>query len=189
MIHDEALAVGGLLSPRIGGPSVFPYQPDGIWDSPYSGQQWTLSSGGDQFRRGIYTFWKRTAPYPSFQSFDATSRESCTVRRIRTNTPLQALALLNDRLMIDAAKALGKRMETSGRTDSERVAQGFRMCTARRPKPAELKRLEQLVQTLKARYAARPAKASASLGGSATDAAWTMVGNVLLNLDEKITKG
>jgi hypothetical protein len=187
MIHDSALAASGLLSPKIGGPSVKPYQPDGIWDSPYSGETWMASRGDDAFRRGIYTFWKRTAPYPSFVTFDATSRESCTVRRIRTNTPLQALALLNDRMMIQAAGALGQKMRLSGPNDASHLAEGFRRCTSRRPTAKELLRLEALLVKLRARYAVRP-KAVAAFGKTVDDAAYTMVGNVLLNLDETITK-
>ena len=90
MVRDQALAVSGLLSPKFGGPSVMPPMPDGIWNSPYSGDRWSTSAGEDRYRRGLYTFWKRTNPYPSFMSFDAPSREVCTVRRPRTNTPLQA---------------------------------------------------------------------------------------------------
>jgi len=188
MIHDNALAAAGLLSSKIGGPSVFPSQPDGIWDSPYSGQQWMPSKGEDRYRRGIYTFWKRTAPYPSFMALDATSREACTVRRIRTNTPLQALALLNDSLMIQAAQGLAKEMMTTKGAEPTKVAAGFERCTARRPDPAELNRLEALLAKLRAKYEQRP-NAAAALGGTAERAAYTMVANVMLNLDETITKG
>ncbi len=187
-IHDEALAASGLLSPKIGGPSVYPSQPEGIWDSPYSGDRWTLSQGDDRYRRGLYTFWKRTAPYPAYMAFDATSRETCTVRRIRTNTPLQALALLNDDFMMQASRALGKRMQRAGTNDPARLTEGFRFCTARRPKPAELTRLKALLVKLKTRYSERP-KDAAKLGADPSDAAWVLVGNVLLNLDETITKG
>lgn len=184
-IRDATLAASGLLSPKIGGPSVYPYQPDGIWDSPYSGENWMPSQGEDRFRRSLYTFWKRTAPYPSFMAFDATSRESCTVRRIRTNTPLQALALLNDESMMGAARALAGSL--SGKSDAERLTDGFRRCTGRRPAPTETARLTALLNKLRARYA-RDAKAAQRFGGAET-AAWTLVGNVLLNLDETITKG
>jgi hypothetical protein len=187
-IHDNALAVSGLLSLKIGGPSVMPYQPEGIWDSPYSGEQWMPSMGQDRYRRGIYTFIKRTAPYPAFLTLDATSRESCTVRRIRTNTPLQALELLNDKLMLEAAKALAHEMEHAATTDSQRLALGFRLCTARLPQPKEENRLKTLLAKLETRYRTNP-KAASALGNSYEDAAYTMVGNVLLNLDETITKG
>ena len=116
MVRDVALAASGLLSPAIGGPSVFPLQPDGIWDNPYSDDAWQTSEGGDRHRRGIYTFIRRTSPYPSFMTFDATSREVCTVRRVRTNTPLQALTGLNDEAFFEAARALALRVATPRRT-------------------------------------------------------------------------
>ena len=187
IIRDNALAAGGLLSLKMGGPSAYPYQPEGIWDSPYSGQRWAPSTDADRYRRSIYTFWKRTAPYPAYVSFDATSRESCTVRRIRTNTPLQALTLLNDREMIEAAGGLARRMEESGPTEAAHLAAGFRICTGRNPHPAELARLSALLAKLESRYTQNP-KAAAALAPTPQSAAWTMVGNVLLNLDETITK-
>ncbi len=188
LIHDSALAVSGLLSPKLGGPSVMPYQPDRIWDSPYSGETWMQSEGEDRYRRGIYTFAKRTAPYPSFLTLDSTSRESCTVRRIRTNTPLQALALLNDHLMLDAAKALAGEMRQAAKSDPQRLALGFRLCTARQPEPNETARLNSLLVKLETKYRKNPT-ASKALGKSSEEAAYTMVANVLLNLDETITKG
>ena len=106
MVRDVALAASGLLSPKMYGPSVFPLQPDGIWNMPYNADKWTTSAGEDRYRRSLYTFWRRTSPYPSFMTFDATSREFCTVRRVRTNTPLQALTLLNDPASFEAAGAL-----------------------------------------------------------------------------------
>jgi mono/diheme cytochrome c family protein len=187
-IRDNALAISGLLSLKMGGPSVFPYQPDGIWDSPYNGDRWMNSPGEDMYRRSLYTFWKRTAPYPAFISFDATSREACTVRRIRTNTPLQALTLLNDTEMMRAAAALAARMDKAGSTDKQRLVAGFRLCTGRAPTGAETTRMAQLLVKLEARYAKDPKDAKTLGGGDPNKAAWTMVGNVLLNLDETITK-
>ena len=105
MLRDTALAASGLLSGKIGGPSVFPPQPDGIWDNPYSDEKWVTSRGEDRYRRSLYTFIRRTSPYPSLVAFDATSREFCTVRRVRTNTPLQALTMLNDEAFFEAARA------------------------------------------------------------------------------------
>ena len=107
MLRDITLAASGLLSPKIGGPSVFPLQPDGIWNNPYSGDTWKVSEGEDRYRRGLYTFWRRTSPYPAFTTFDASSREFCTLRRLRTNTPLQALTTLNDPAFFRAANAGG----------------------------------------------------------------------------------
>jgi mono/diheme cytochrome c family protein len=183
-IRDNALAIAGLLSPKIGGPSVMPDQPDGVWDNPYNGQNWVVAKGEDRFRRGMYTFWKRSAPFPNFTAFDATSRETCIVRRIRTNTPLQALALLNDSGMIAAAEALGKRMTKEGGRDP--IGYGFRLATGRRASAVERSRLVTLRAKLIARYQAKPTEA-AKLGGP-EKAASTLLANVLLNLDETITK-
>ncbi len=195
MIRDLALSASRLLSPKIGGPSVFPYQPDGIWVMPYNGDQWQMSAGEDRYRRGLYTFWRRTSPYPSFVSFDATSREFCTLRRIRTNTPLQALTTLNDPAFFEAARALARRMRREGGpTLGAQFTYGFRLCTARRPKPAELTRLEALYATELAHYRREAAAAQALAGDSgpqadsAEVAALTITANVLLNLDETLTK-
>lgn len=182
MIRDNALAISGLLSLKMGGPSVYPDQPEGTWDSPYSGERWNTSQGENKYRRGIYTFWKRTAPYPSFVLLDATSREACTVRRIRTNTPLQALALMNDPVYMEAAKALASRMR--GESLDERLKLGFKLCTARLPSASEVRRLRDLYGGLQIKYRNDP-EAAKKLGD---DAAMTVVANVLLNLDETITR-
>ncbi|MGH9454559.1 MAG: DUF1549 and DUF1553 domain-containing protein, partial [Terriglobia bacterium] len=139
MVHDIALSASGLISPKIGGPSVFPYQPDGIWDVPYSSDKWIISKGEDRYRRAIYTFIRRSAPYPSLVVFDAPSREFCTIRRVRTNTPLQALTTLNDPFFFDAARAMAKRMmNQAGPETPARVAYGFRLCTSRHASRAEI---------------------------------------------------
>jgi hypothetical protein len=175
MVRDIALAASGLLVTKIGGPSVFPPQPTGVWDLPYNDDQWQESTGSDKYRRGIYTFVRRSAPYPEMMNFDATSREFCTVRRTRTTTPLQALTTLNDRAFFEAAQALGRRMvDEGGSEDRARIDYGFRACVSRHPKPAELDRLLSYL-----------ADERDKLG---PDAAWTMLGNVLLNLDETLTK-
>ena len=181
MIRDTSLTASGLLNPAIGGPSVMPYQPDGVWDSPYSGERWMEMNDARRYRRGLYVFWKRASVYPSFMALDATSREICTSRRIRTNTPLQALTLLNDKANLEAAKALGDKMKAKG------IAYGFRCATGRRPSASELEVLNQAHATFKKRYTGLPEEAK-KLGGLET-AAWTLVGNVLLNLDETMTKG
>lgn len=195
MLRDSALTSAGLLSLKVGGPSVFPPQPDGIWVLPYNGEEWHMSDGDDRYRRGVYTFWRRSAPYPTFVSFDATSREYCTLRRIRTTTPLQALTTLNDPAFVDAARGLARRMRQEGGTDlSAQLTYAFRCCTARRPKPAELARLMALYAQERTHYAADPKAAQAMAGGPATQtnlpevAALTVVSNVLLNLDETLTK-
>jgi hypothetical protein len=171
-VRDTALFVSGLLDPSVGGPSVFPPQPEGIWQSPYSGDTWTQSSGGARQRRGLYTFLKRSAPYPTFLLFDATSREVACARRGRSNTPLQALALLNDPAFVECAAALARRMELEGGERTlDRLRYGFRLCTAREPSEAELAILRDLLDS----------------GKVAPD--WRSVATVLLNLDETITKG
>ncbi|HTQ09425.1 MAG TPA: DUF1553 domain-containing protein, partial [Fimbriimonadaceae bacterium] len=188
-IRDTILTASGLISLKIGGPSVFPYQPDGVWDTPYNDEQWMESKGPDRYRRGLYTFMKRSSPYPAMLNFDGTSREECTVRRIRTNTPLQALALLNDEAMFEAAKALGVRMIKEGGSSTERkLSYGFLLCTGRRPTDAELTRLSAALTKLATAYRKDPADAK-KLAATPEQAAWTMIGNVLLNLDETVTKG
>lgn len=185
MVRDAALVASGRLAPTLGGPSVFPEQPDGIWDSPYNRARWVESEGEDRYRRSLYTFHKRTAPYPLFTTFDATSREFCTVRRVRTNTPLQALATLNDEGLFELAAALGKRMaaEVQGDTNA-RLTHGFRLTTGRTPTAQELSRLRHFFEDARAHYTARHES-----GKDPDTLAWTMVGNVLLNLDEALTKG
>jgi hypothetical protein len=182
MVRDVALAASGLLSPKMFGPSVFPLQPDGIWNMPYSSDKWTTSSGEDRYRRSLYTFWRRTSPYPSFVTFDATSREYCTVRRVRTNTPLQALTLLNDPASFETARALGSRMIAVGGDARSRAASGIKLVLSRAAKPAELDRLVSMYEKELDHYRTRDGAASADL------MAWTMVANVLLNLDEAVTK-
>jgi hypothetical protein len=166
-LRDVALALSGLLSPKIGGPSVFPPQPEGIWQSPYSGDRWTTSAGEDRYRRGLYTFQKRSAPYPTFALFDAPSRELACSRRTRSDTPLQALALLNDPAFVECAQALAARIQREGGdTDEARARFGFRLCTAREPDAAELAILLRLL----------------------AQENWNALARVLLNLDETITK-
>ncbi|HXG63654.1 MAG TPA: PSD1 and planctomycete cytochrome C domain-containing protein [Blastocatellia bacterium] len=198
MIRDVALAASGLLGRKIGGPSVFPYQPEGIWSLPYNDDKWVMSKGEDRYRRGIYTFWRRTAPYPAFLPFDAPSRETCTVRRVRTNTPLQALTTLNDPAFFEMAKGLATRILTEApATTQGRIAYGFRLCAARSPKPAEAERLaalyqQQIEQFTKDTDAAKKLIDGVALSGAqaseAEFAAWSVVANVLLNLDETLTR-
>jgi mono/diheme cytochrome c family protein len=198
MIRDLSLAASGLLSRKIGGPSVFPHQPEGIWNNPYSSEKWILSKGGDRYRRGLYTFVRRSSPYPAMMTFDATSREYCTVRRVRTNTPLQALTMLNDEAAMEAARALASRMLTEGGARIEaRIIYGLRSCVARMPDEKEVGRLVELYKqqvNYFRSHMAEAAKIKGDLKASAENehaelAAWTMVANVLLNLDETLTKG
>jgi len=198
MVRDVSLAASGLLSAKIGGPSVFPFQPDGVWSVPYSGYQWATSDGSDRYRRGLYTFWRRSAPYPSFMTFDATSREFCTLKRIRTNTPLQALTTLNDPVFFDAARGLARRILTEASpSEQDRVNYGFRLCVSRHPEAVELNRLEAFYEQQLENFRQNPqAAADVVLGSghtsapsdSAEAAAWTMVANVMLNMDQTLTK-
>ncbi len=197
MVRDQALTVSGLLSRKLGGAPVMPPQPDGVWQVVYSGDKWETSKGDDKYRRGIYTFWRRTSPYPSMVSFDAPSREFCVVRRPRSNTPLQALTLLNDPVYVECAQALAKRMlNEGGETGEQRAAYGFRLCVAREAKTAEAKKLAALAEKEIARYtndtdsAAKFVKFAGAKeqSNSAELAAWIVVANVLLNLDEFVMK-
>jgi len=198
-IRDVALRASGLLSQKIGGPSVFPPQPEGIWTQHYSQEKWTPSQGEDRYRRGIYTFWRRTSAYPSFFTFDAPSRESCTARRPRTNTPLQALTTLNDPAFFEAAQHLALRIVKEGGSDPKaRIMRGFRLCLTRQPEPAELKQLlsywtqqaDRFKQGVNAKEAVNLVSDLPWPEGIPVweEAAWTVVANVLLNLDETITK-
>jgi hypothetical protein len=199
-IRDGALAVSGLLSPKMHGPSVFPLQPPGIWNMPYNSEKWTTSVGEDRYRRSIYTFWRRTSPYPSFMTFDATSREYCTARRVRTNTPLQALTLLNDPASFEAARALAGRIASAPVTGDPvvsaraRAAFGMKLVLTREATPPEIDRLAALFAEERAHYQSRAAEAARVVGPGRSDAnaadlaAWTIVANVLLNLDEAVTR-
>jgi hypothetical protein len=200
LVRDDLLAVGGLLSPKMYGPSVFPPQPEGVWNLVYNDDKWITSLGEDRYRRGIYTFWRRTAPYPEFMTFDAPSREAICTRRIPTNTPLQSLTTLNDPMFFDAARALALRVQREGPRDTrEAITYAFRLCTARRPEQNEVERLARLLDQELQRFAAdSQAARDLALGGDVKPpkdadvskfAAWTVVANVLLNLDETLTKG
>ncbi|MFM7059095.1 MAG: PSD1 and planctomycete cytochrome C domain-containing protein [Planctomycetota bacterium] len=197
-LRDQALALSGLLVPEIGGPSVRPYMPDGVWDetSRYGDLRgYRADQGAGLYRRSLYTIWKRTAAPPSMLLFDAPSREICTVKRSRTNTPLQALALLNETTWVEAARKLAERSLTSGGDSAEaQLEWAFRTVTARRPAPAEKTVLLQGLEEDLARFQADPAAARQllSVGNSPintsippeTLAAWTLTTTLLLNLDE-----
>jgi hypothetical protein len=197
-IRDQALAVSGLLSTRRGGPPVRPPQPTGYWKKIGGDPiEYVESSGEDRYRRGIYVVWKRSAPYPSFASFDATQRLTCTVSRPRTNTPMQAITLLNDPAFVEAGQALARRMLTDAgsASDRDRVGYGFRRCLTRQPSAGELAVLYRLLVESRAvagEDRAHPLAAVDPLppGVSASEfSAWYAVATTLLNLDETITKG
>ena len=199
MIRDQALAVSGLLSPKLYGPSAKPPQPTGGLSAAFgSSTDWTTSAGEDKFRRGLYTEWRRSNPYPSMSTFDAPNREVCTVRRSRTNTPLQALVTLNDPVYVEAAQALARRIATSGPTSRDKTLFAFRQVTSRNPTDDELNRLEKLFTASREQLQKQPDHAmklaTEPLGPAPKDAdipelaAWTLVSNVLLNLDEMLMK-
>lgn len=202
LIRDQALAVSGLLVNRIGGPSVRPYMPEGVWDetSKYGDLRgYRHEKGEGLYRRTMYTIWKRTAAPPSLLLFDATNREVCTIKRSRTNTPLQALALLNEVTFVEAARALALRMvNDGGLTDTDRLTYGFRLVTGRSPSLPEQQVLSEGLQSDRATFARTPEAAAQLLkvgelsGESNIDpvelATWTTTANVLLNLDEFVTR-
>ncbi|HEU0009534.1 MAG TPA: DUF1553 domain-containing protein, partial [Verrucomicrobiae bacterium] len=223
MVRDQALAVAGLLSHKVGGPSVMPPQPDGIWQVVYNGETWKTSPGEDKYRRGLYTFWRRTMPHPMMVNFDAPSREFCVLKRSRSNTPLQALNTLNDPAFIECAQAIARKVAAQPVADAKagesrwgerprepivaqpaadvkaRATFAFRLVLARAPQPKEVERLVALFQNELTNYEgdtkAAEKMATSELGkpkepcNLAELAAWTVVANVLLNLDETITKG
>lgn len=204
LIRDQALAISGLLKPQIGGPSVYPYQPDKLYDgivvgTEYPGSRWQLSQGDNLYRRSLYTFWKRTVTHPAMLTFDAPDREVCTARRSRTNTPLQALLLWNETGYLEASRQLGARMiKEGGDEDSSRVSFAFQLATGRLPVAAESEILVKAIKRLRSDFESRPADAAAfiQMGASPVDqsiapadlAAAMAVANMILNLDETITK-
>jgi hypothetical protein len=200
MVRDQALAVAGLLSRKQGGPSVYPPQPPGLWRAAFNGERtWATSTGDDRYRRGLYTFWRRTVPYPSMATFDAPSREICTLRRTPTNTPLQAFVTLNDPVFVEAAQALARRIVREGsETVESRARFGLRLCLGRPPSETQIRELVELFRVEQAHYsqdtAAAAQIATDPLGplpdgmDLAASAAWTVVSNVLLNLDGVLAK-
>jgi hypothetical protein len=200
MVRDQALALAGLLSRKMCGPSVYPPQPDGIWQLAFSFERnWPASQGEDRYRRGLYTFLRRSAPYPSMLTFDGTSRELCTVRRLRTNTPLQALVTLNDPVYVEAAQALARRIVREGGTTLDARARfGLQLCLVRPPTESQTAEIVELYENSLAESARDP-DAARQLAtdplGPLPDgmdvpelAAWTVVANVLLNLDAVLVK-
>ncbi len=201
MVRDQALALAGLLSPKLGGPSVYPPQPDGLWRVAFNGGEnaYKTSAGEDRYRRGLYTIWRRTMPYPAMATFDAPSRESCTLRRQPTNTPLQAFVTLNDPCFVECAQALARRILREGGADAAaRLRWALQLATARPAAEPQLVSLRRLLDSELARYRS-DTKAATQLASSpiqplfpnndpAELAAWTVVANVLLNLDSVLTK-
>lgn len=201
MVRDQALSLSGLLSRKMHGPSVFPPQPEGLWQAAFNGERtWQTSPGEDRYRRGLYTFWRRTVPYPSMATFDAPSRETCALRRIRTNTPLQAFVTMNDPAYVEAAQALARRIvKEGGASPRERAEFVLRLALTRPPREAQIDAVAALFASELAHYQADPTAAkkmsSDPLGpapeglSEAELAAWTVVANMILNLDGVMMKG
>jgi hypothetical protein len=200
-LRDQALALSGLLTPTIGGPSVHPPQPDGLWQAAFNGERsYPTASGPDRYRRGLYTFWRRTVPPPAMQTFDAPSREACTLRRPATNTPLQAFVTLNDPCFVEAAQALARRIvEEGGDSFAARLQWGWRRVLLRAPTAEEAATVERLFDAELSRLVSDAGAARAlcekPLGplpagvDPAQTAAWVVVANVLLNLDAVLVRG
>ena len=197
-VRDQALAVSGLLSLKMGGPPVMPPQPDGLWRSTYNGKKWINAEDEDRDRRGLYTYLKRTTPYPSMTTFDGGSGEVCQIRRIRTNTPLQALVTLNDPVFLEASAALAGRMIGDASSMPTRIARGLQLALIRPAHPEELKLMMQLLQETEKDFTASPAKAEdlikttrAKVPTSMSKpafAAWIVTASTILNLDEFLTR-
>jgi hypothetical protein len=203
MVRDNALAASRLLNSAIGGPSVFPYQPSGLWEElsrgeTFTAQEYHESEGPDLYRRSMYTFWKRTVPPAALTTFDAPDREKCMSRRLITNTPLQALVLLNDPTYVEASRVLAERaLRDAGHDPLARVRFLFREATARRPSQAEARILLDLAQRRLEHYKQHPDLAAKLIAIGASKpgnveavelAAWTTVASTIFNLDETITK-
>jgi len=196
-IRDQALSVAGILSNKMYGKSVMPPQPKGVWQVVYSGMNWNTSEGEDKYRRAIYTFWRRSSPYPSMITFDAASREICQSRRIRTNTPLQALVTLNDTVYIVAARALASRMikESSGALN-DKIAKGYEIALFKTISTQKLSVLNKLYQQSYKYYSEKPAEIEKILGlktinnnkNKVQEASLTIVANAIMNLDEFLMK-
>jgi len=193
MIRDSLLRASNLLTTKTGGPSVHPPQPDGVFEAAYGNPKWIASIGEDRFRRSLYTFAKRTAPFALYNTFDAPTGEACLARRDVSNTPLQALSLLNDVVFQETAQAFGREFAVSGATTSDLVKLAFRRILTRLPNEREAQALEEFWRQQKQRFesgALDAAKVGGDGPGSAADrAVWTALVRILFNLDETITKG
>ncbi|MEJ7827329.1 MAG: DUF1553 domain-containing protein [Segetibacter sp.] len=194
-IRDQALSVSGVLSEKMYGPSVKPWQPEGIWMSPWNGDYWKRSEGEDQYRRALYTFWKRTSPYPSMVTFDGVGREVCTSRRIRTNTPLQALVTLNDSTYLDLSRRFAYRLQDETKTNDVKtiIANGYKMLMYQTIAPQKSEALVTLYNNAYNKFKDDPDRTCEIIGvndrhNNPKTAALVVVASALLNLDEVITK-
>jgi hypothetical protein len=197
IVRDNALAAAGLLSGKVGGPSVFPPQPEGASKLGQMQREWKVSEGEDRYRRGLYTYFWRSSPHPGMMVFDAPDSTTACTRRVRSNTPLQALTLLNDDAYVEAAEALALRvMKEAPAEQSERLEYAFELCTARKPDPSETETLGRFVASQLDDFQTDPKLAEAILRNAgqynkdqlAEIGAWTATARVLMNLDEFITR-
>ena len=193
-VRDQSLAICGVLNDKMYGKSVMPWQPEGIWLSPWSGEYWVQSKGDEAYRRAVYTYWKRTAPYPSMMTFDGAAREVCTSRRIRTNTPLQALVTLNDSAYIEMARLFAYKMTDSLGTDvKKQISGGYEWAMYKPINAQKLIALEKLYDEALRAFKNDTDKSCEMVGGhdkrnKPETAALVVVANAMLNLDEFITK-
>ena len=198
IVRDGALAASGLLNRTVGGPSIRPPQPPGISELTYANSaKWVETTGPERYKRGLYVWFQRTSPYPMLMTFDSPDSNVCVVRRERSNTPLQALTLLNDAVFVECAQALAKRVlaEKRDEPDCERVEHGFRLCLGREPTGEEVRRLLKLFREFKKLAAADPTGAAKLTGAykpegvpPAEAAAWVALARTILNLDEFVTR-
>jgi hypothetical protein len=199
IVQDIALAASGLLSPKIGGPSVYPPIPSSVGDQVYGGFSWPESKGTERYRRGLYTFWKRSLPFPTLLAFDAPTAETSCARRTRSNTPLQALVTLNEQTYVEAAQAMGLRVLRQGGPDERsRMNYAFRLATGRFPTEREARALQGFWEEQYRYFEERTADALSVALSDPKDvpkevnihkaAAWVMVSRAILNLDETLTK-
>lgn len=194
-IRDQALCIAGVMSSKMYGPGVFPYQPKGIWLSPWNGADWVQSTGENQYRRAVYTYWKRSAAYPSMITFDGAVREVCSARRIRTNTPLQALTTLNDEVYMDAARQFAYRVQKEAGTDvNKQIAKAYSLATHKEIDDKSMQALIKLYNTAYTQFKDDESKTCEMVGGmnksktNAASASLMVVTNAILNLDEVVTK-
>jgi len=192
MIRDGALRAANLLSLKIGGPPVKPPQAEGVSEVAYGNPKWEAAAGEDRYRRSLYTFVKRTAPFALYNTFDAPTGEACIVRRDMSNTPLQALTLLNDVVFIESAQALGRQLGAiSAGADDDRIREAYRRVLARAPREDELPLIRTFLATQRQRLESGELNAVSLAGPNATKevAVWTVFARALFNLDEYVTKG
>ena len=199
VVQDIALSVSGLLSTKVGGPSVYPPIPASVGDTVYGGFSWPETKGEDRYRRGLYTFWKRSLPFPSLTAFDMPTGDTSCTRRVRSNTPLQALTTLNEKTFVEAAQAMALRvLKNGGIDDKSRAAYAFELCTGRKPDTAEVNKLLKFWQE---QFVYFENNTAAAVNVSVPDlknmppdvklhkvAAWAMLSRAILNLDETMTK-